>query len=323
MANNNIVFPRKNFNKTENLKNIFTQENVKRNKAVYLKSEMKNGRFMNLYNKNELSKWVNRGGKSYKTGKPITRNNIKSIAPRMHNILTGRAKMTPNLNKLRPPKPKRPSTHPLYKLREELGFENIWRGDDYIKWRGVEFGANNSIRRLDLRGKQLTKLPSSIGNLTGLTELYLSDNKLTSLPSSIGNLSRLKTLLLENNKLKALPPSIGNLRQLTGLYLINNQLTKLPSSIGNLRQLTTLYLKNNQLTELPSSIGNLTKLELLFLENNKLKVLPPSLEKLTELLHLGLSGNPFKNLSENNINTTIVKNLLKLQANRQAARNVR
>ena len=56
-----------------------------------------------------------------------------------------------------------------------------------------------------------------IGNLTNLTNLYLSGNYLTSIPPEIGNLTNLTNLSLDGNQLTSLPPEIGNLTNLTNL----------------------------------------------------------------------------------------------------------
>ena len=112
-----------------------------------------------------------------------------------------------------------------------------------IKINGKSF--NKDIKELDLYNNQLTQLPSEIGQLTQLTELYLSSNKLTQLPSEIGQLTQLTYLSLSDNQLTQLPTEIGQLTRLNYLYLCNNQLTQLPSEIGNLAQLTTLDLQGN------------------------------------------------------------------------------
>jgi len=52
---------------------------------------------------------------------------------------------------------------------------------------------------LKLSNNELTTLPDSIGNLTGLKWLQLSNNELTSLPEEIGNLTGLTELKLSNN----------------------------------------------------------------------------------------------------------------------------
>ena len=137
-----------------------------------------------------------------------------------------------------------------------------------------------NIKRLDMSDYDLTNLPSSIGNLTQLRELYLSNNKLKSLPSQIGNLRKLKYLDLASNDLTKLPSSIGNLTKLRELDLGVNQLTSLPESIGNLTQLKELDLNYNNLKSLPSQIGNLGNLTDLNLRDNpNLRIIPGTLNR--------------------------------------------
>ena len=149
---------------------------------------------------------------------------------------------------------------------------------------------------LDLSGKNLTKLPPEIGNLTALTELNLWDNKLSILPPEISNLTALTYLNISYNQLTSLPPEIGKLNALTRLYLHNNQLSSLPPEIGKLKVLTDLDLRNNQLSNLPPEIGKLNELTKLSLWNNQLSSLPPEISKLNALTSLDLMDNLFSTL---------------------------
>jgi Leucine-rich repeat (LRR) protein len=61
-------------------------------------------------------------------------------------------------------------------------------------------------------------LPPSIGNLTNLEWLDLSDNQLEELPNEIGKLRNLKQLYLDRNNLRTLPDSIVNIKNLEWMY---------------------------------------------------------------------------------------------------------
>ena len=127
---------------------------------------------------------------------------------------------------------------------------------------------------LDLYQNQISNLPDSIGNLTDLVSLRLTDNRLTTLPDSIGNLTKLRELRLYRNQIRTLPERIANLQRLTWLSLSLNRLTVFPESIAELTNLTGLLLNGNQMV-----------------------VLPPSITKLTNLTHLDITGNPLMDLS--------------------------
>ena len=135
-------------------------------------------------------------------------------------------------------------------------------------------------------------LPEWIGNLAQLETLNLSYNQLTSLPESLGNLTLLRKMYVSGNKLVELPKSIGLLLNLQILFLGDNQLTKLPDEIGNLTELIELLIYRNNLKTIPESLGRLTKLKLLYLQGNQLSDLPASLSQLKNLFDLDLKGNP-------------------------------
>jgi leucine-rich repeat protein SHOC2 len=162
----------------------------------------------------------------------------------------------------------------------------------------IEQARLDRVSELDLRKRQISILPESIGNLSSLNKLYLRHNHLISLPESIGNLTNLAHLDLHCNQLSELPQSIDNLTSLIYLELSNNKLTSLPESIGNLTELISLTLCDNQLNRLPESIGNLTKLTHLHLYGNQLTNLPESIGNLSDLVFLSLWKNQLNKLPE-------------------------
>ena len=91
--------------------------------------------------------------------------------------------------------------------------------------------AKKKLKKLDLSQRDITSLPSEIGNLTNLTSLHLSSSEITTLPESIGNLTNLTSLHLSDNKLTTLPESISNLTNLTSLDLSKNKLSNLPPEV--------------------------------------------------------------------------------------------
>ncbi|XP_076960531.1 receptor kinase-like protein Xa21 [Bidens hawaiensis] len=141
-------------------------------------------------------------------------------------------------------------------------------------------------------------LPKSIGNLSDqLSSLYLLGNRLYgNLPSSIGNLVGLTRLSLGNNRFTGkIPSTIGMLQKLNGMGLFGNQFTgPIPDTIGNLSLLIELFLDSNRLEgHIPLSLGNCHRLSLLNLNYNKLSgKIPKQILQLPSLsITLDLSEN--------------------------------
>jgi Leucine-rich repeat (LRR) protein len=156
----------------------------------------------------------------------------------------------------------------------------------YLAWRQVEVGD------LSLSyNRNLTAIPSEIGNLTILTTIDLSNNQLQVLPPEIGNLTSLRHLNLSSNQFQVIPSELDKLINLTCLNLSKNRFTNLPAEIGKLTKLRTLYLSNNCLTSLSAEVGKLTRLTKFYLSNNCLTSLPAEVGKLIRLIEFYLSNN--------------------------------
>ena len=151
---------------------------------------------------------------------------------------------------------------------------------------------------IDLHDNSLSgSIPTELGNLANLRDLWLPDNQLTgTMPASLGNLSNLASLWLSNNLMTGgIPASLGSLNSLYYLNLGFNQLSgSIPVTLGSLTTLQYLYLHENQLTGLiPASLGNLTSLRDLILNKNQLTgLIPATLGNLANLQYgLVLSDN--------------------------------
>jgi len=103
---------------------------------------------------------------------------------------------------------------------------------------------------ITIRGMGLTVISDSIGQLSALAYLELSNNQLKVLPESIGTLQKLERLLLDNNQISTVPESIGELTALKSLTIQENPITSLPESIGNLTSLEKLDLEGTKITQL-------------------------------------------------------------------------
>ncbi|KAK4841576.1 hypothetical protein QYF36_006805 [Acer negundo] len=167
-------------------------------------------------------------------------------------------------------------------------------------------GSWKMIRYINLASNKLHgKLPSSIGNMTFLTDFDLSINNVGGgIPNSIGKLCNLKEFdLFGNNLTGSLPEflegtdncvSNSPLPNLMYLRLSNNHLQgKLPDWLGQLGNLVELVLSYNQFQgPIPASLGNLQNLTIMSLEGNEINGnLPESFGNLFELSTLDVSVN--------------------------------
>ena len=179
--------------------------------------------------------------------------------------------------------------------------------EHWATWRGLQT-AGGDIVAVDLNINNLQgTLPSSLGDLTQLTFLKVTNNPgLTgSLPATIGQLRQLRYLRTTRTKLSGnLPPELAQLSQLTDLYLDQSLFSgPIPAWLGSLSNLKTLVLLGNRLTgTIPKELGDLAQLTTLILSNyatikpgegNMLTGgIPPELGRLTNLTYLDLSVNP-------------------------------
>ncbi|KAH0684562.1 hypothetical protein KY289_022314 [Solanum tuberosum] len=140
-------------------------------------------------------------------------------------------------------------------------------------------------------------LPNSIGNLSSTIKFFIiSDAHISGLiPTSIGNMSGLTTLVFQDNNFTGnIPPEFGMLKQLQGLSLSNNKLQgHIPEAVCHLSNLNILNFEGNELFGLiPACIGNLSMLQHLYLYSNKFSSkLPLSIWKMSSLLYLIMSQN--------------------------------
>ncbi|PSR89226.1 Plant intracellular Ras-group-related LRR protein [Actinidia chinensis var. chinensis] len=167
---------------------------------------------------------------------------------------------------------------------------------DKMEWLPESLGKLSNIYELNLSENRIMALPSTIGGLTALTKLDIHSNQLINLPESFGELVNLTDLDLHANMLKSLPPSFGNLTNIVNLDLASNLFTRLPDVIGNLTSLKSLNAETNELEELPYTIGSCSSLVEMRLDFNQLKALPEAIGKLECLEVLSLHYNKIKRL---------------------------
>ncbi|KAK3223900.1 hypothetical protein Dsin_010925 [Dipteronia sinensis] len=176
-------------------------------------------------------------------------------------------------------------------------------------------GSWKMIRYINLASNKLHgKLPSSIGNMTFLTNFDLSMNNVGGgIPSSIGKLCNLKEFdFFGNNLTGPIPASLGDLQNLTKLSLEGNELNgTLPESFGNLSELSMLDVSVNHLTGFISEVHfsrvrvpnplNVAPYADVDLSSNLLEgpIPVPNVEiELLDLSHNRFSGSIPQNISE-------------------------
>ncbi|XP_065850467.1 receptor-like protein 32 [Euphorbia lathyris] len=143
------------------------------------------------------------------------------------------------------------------------------------------------------------KLPVSIGNLTKLNVLDLSENYFSgNIPSSLGNLLQLTYLSLSYNNFSS--GTLHWLGKLTNLQVLKleetNSYGPIPSSSRNMTQLAQLWLTSNQLTgQIPSWLANSTQLTKLLLSKNELQ--GPVPDSIFQLPNIQIVDLHFNNLS--------------------------
>lgn len=165
----------------------------------------------------------------------------------------------------------------------------------------IEVSAKKGTRDLNLQNKlmdQIEWLPDTVGKLSSLISLDLSENRIVALPATIGGLSSLTKLDLHANRISELPESIGDLLNLINLDLRGNQLSYLPATFGRLIRLQELDLSSNQLYSLPELIGSLVSLRKLNVEMNNIEEIPHSIGRCTSLRELRADYNRLKALPE-------------------------
>ena len=138
---------------------------------------------------------------------------------------------------------------------------------------------------LIMNGNRIRELPQKgLGNLKTLRCLELSGNCIVDLPESLGELTTLETIDVSNNQLT----SIDQMKKLDNLTSIKADANAIESienlKLKNKQRLEHLSLSSNKLASIPDDIQHCKQLKrLLLLDNATLKALPSSLSNNKKL----------------------------------------
>ena len=154
------------------------------------------------------------------------------------------------------------------------------------------------LQILSVVGNNLTELPTNIGRLKLLEELYVNENCLKYLPEELTRCFKLQTINFVGNSISKLPDQIETLTCLTKIFGDENVLEKFPQNFGLLCSLQVAEFSCNQIKELPKNFGCLTKLQVLNISSNKLSSLPETFSHLPCLIELDLSNNNLSTLPD-------------------------
>jgi Leucine-rich repeat (LRR) protein len=163
------------------------------------------------------------------------------------------------------------------------------------------------LRRLRLRGDQLTEVPASVFGLTALEELELSGDRFVGLSDDVAKLAELRHLRVRtDNTAFAWPANLKDLGitaltvhglpvpddawklDLEELHLVRNGREGIYEEIAGLTNLRVFHMQYNPTPELPAWLFDLENLEELDLGFIKLGRCPPEIGKLKKLRHLGM-----------------------------------
>ncbi|KAL8168304.1 hypothetical protein V2J09_009803 [Rumex salicifolius] len=167
---------------------------------------------------------------------------------------------------------------------------------DQTEWLPDSIGKLSSLITLDLSENRIMALPATIGGLSSLTRLDLHSNRIAELPEVIGNLLNLVFLDLRANQISCLPSTLGRLVRLEELDVSSNRLSLLPDTIGSLVSLKKLNVETNDIDEIPHTIGQCASLQELLADYNRLKALPEAVGKIVSLEILSVRYNNIRQL---------------------------
>lgn len=184
------------------------------------------------------------------------------------------------------------------------GDEHAVVADAYVERYGldrinVELGDGRRVHafvaRLDLSGKQLSRVPAGLERLQVLETLVLNNNNISALPDSLFALRTLRVLDVSENAIAELPATIGDARMLEELDVSHNGLRRVPDSLATIETLRVLDLSHNGLEAVPEQLVH-RDLDVLDLSDTRLHALPDELGTTARIGSLSLDFVPLTRL---------------------------
>ncbi|OMO90918.1 hypothetical protein COLO4_18800 [Corchorus olitorius] len=160
-------------------------------------------------------------------------------------------------------------------------------------------GKLTQLQSLDLSNNKITALPSDLWSLGSLKSLNLSSNQISgSLPNNIGNFGLLEVIDLSGNNFSGdIPTAISSLVNLHVLKLNGNGFQgSIPTGLLSCKSLVLLDLSSNQLTgSLPDGFAAaFPEMKMLNLARNEISGRDTDFSGMESLTSLNISRNLFK-----------------------------
>ncbi|XP_010417171.1 PREDICTED: probable LRR receptor-like serine/threonine-protein kinase At2g24230 [Camelina sativa] len=160
-------------------------------------------------------------------------------------------------------------------------------------------GKLSKLQSLDLSNNKISGLPSDFWSLNTLKNLNLSFNNISgSFPSNVGNFGQLESLEISRNNFSgAIPEAVDSLVSLRVLKLDHNGFQmSIPRGLLGCQSLVSIDLSSNQLEgSLPDGFGSaFPKLKTLNLAGNKIHGKDTDFADMKSITSLNISGNQFE-----------------------------
>ena len=113
------------------------------------------------------------------------------------------------------------------------------------------------VRWLDLSQNELRELPPAVGEMSGMTRLFLQNNQISLTADTARVLSErttLRALWLHENPRLGIPPDFSQMTDIRSVNLANTGIDTFPSGIADQPLLDTFNLSNNRITDIPDAV---------------------------------------------------------------------